>query len=178
MNEKIAELRKYLNHSRVSFAKGLGVSNTQMRRIEIGEVVPGEQLIKNICSTYHVNPAYFEGTVGLDDAVIVEDPEEKKIEVGKRLREARLAKGKTLKELSALIGLSDSQLCLIENGEYKLTDKRAVDISEVLRVGVQWLLYGDEKNKEFPVNDMMVKWLVEHPEVRQGLWKKIEEQKK
>ncbi len=152
MNNKITKLRKHLNLSRVKFSQAIGVSNTQMRRIEIGEVIPGEQLIRKICSTYHVDPRYFAGSVDLDDAVRVVDQEEKKREVGKRLREARLESGMTLKELSALIGLSDSQLCLIENGEYKLTEKRAKQIGEVLCIGVEWLLYGDEKNKDFPVD--------------------------
>lgn len=149
-----------------------------MRRIEIGEVVVNEELIRKICSTYHVNPAYFEGTVDIGEAVRVVDQEEKKKEVGKRVKQVRLENGMTLKELSGLIGLSDSQLCLIENGEYKLTEKRAKQIGEVLRVGVQWLLNGDEKNKDFPVDGKMVEWLKEHPEIRQELWKKIEEEKK
>ena len=83
----------------------------------------------------------------------------------------RIEKGLTLKELSDLVGLSDSQLCLIENGESNLTKKRAADIARVLHVGVEWLLYGDEEKKYFPLNEKMAQWLWNHPEVREQIWK-------
>lgn len=175
MNNKITKIRKHLNLSRVKFSQAIVVSNTQMRRIEIGEVVPSEKLLRKICSTYHVNPAYFEGSVDSDDAVVVEDVERKKKEVGNRVKRVRLENGITLNQLSALIDLSPSQLSLIENGEYKLTEKRAKQIGEVLCVGVQRLLSGEEKNKKFPVNDRMVEWLIEHPEDRRKIWKWMEE---
>ena len=58
MNKKIVELRNKLGVSRVAFAKDLGSSATQMKRMEIGTVIPDDEFIQKICSTYHVNPAY------------------------------------------------------------------------------------------------------------------------
>ena len=89
----------------------------------------------------------------------------------------RIEKGLTLKELSALVGLSYSQLSLIENGEYMLTEKRAADIGEALEVGVEWLLYGDEEKKYFPLNEQMAQWLWKHPEIREQIWKMMDEEK-
>ena len=152
-------------------------SATQMKRMEIGTVIPDDEFIQKICSTYHVNPAYFTGEVDIDDAVSVVRPEEKKKQVGKRLKKMRIEKGLTLKELSALVGLSYSQLSLIENGEYMLTEKRASDISAVFHVGVEWLLYGDEEKKYFPLNEQMAQWLWNHPEIREQIWKMMGEEK-
>ena len=104
-------------------------------------------------------------------------PEEKKKQVGKRLKKMRIEKGLTLKELSYLVGLSDSQLCLIENGTNKLTDKRAVILGESLEVRVEWLLYGEERNKNFPADKKMVEWLKDHPEIREQIWKMMEDRK-
>ena len=171
MNKKIVELRNKLGLSRVAFAKDLGSSATQMKRMEIGTVIPDDEFLQKICSTYHVNPAYFTGEIDIDEAVSVVSPEEKKKQVGKRLKKMRIEKGLTLKELSALVGLSYSQLSLIENGEYMLNEKRAADIGEVLEVGVEWLLYGEERNKDFPVDRKMVEWLKSHEEVREQIWK-------
>ena len=156
MNKKIVELRNKLGVSRVAFAKDLGSSATQMKRIEIGTVIPDDEFIQKICSTYHVNPSFFTGDVDIDDAVSVVSPEEKKKQVGKRLKKMRIEKGLTLKELSALVGLSYSQLSLIENGEYMLNEKRAADIGEVFHVGVEWLLHGKERNKAFPADRKMM----------------------
>lgn len=177
MNKKIVELRNKLGLSRVAFAKDLGSSATQMKRIEIGTVIPDDEFIQKICSTYHVNPSFFTGDVDIDDAVSVVSPEEKKKQVGNRVKQLRIEKGLTLKEVSALVGLSYSQLSLIENGEYMLNEKRAADIGEVFHVRVEWLLYGDEEKKYFPLNEQMAQWLWNHPEVREEIWKMMGQEK-
>ena len=144
-----------------------------MARIEAGKVVLSDEFLKKICSTFHVNPAFFTGEMDIDEAVKVVSLEEEMKQVGKRLKQARLEKGLTLKELSDLVGLSDSQLCLIENGTNKLSEKRAVILGEALEVGVEWLLHGEERNKDFPVDRKMVEWLKTHPEERERIWEKM-----
>ena len=175
MNKKIVELKDKLGLSRASFARALDISPSQMARIEAGEVVLSDEFLQKICSTFHVNPGYFEGTVEVDEAVKVVSPEEEMKQVGERLKQARSEKGLTLKELSDLVGLSDSQLCLIENGTNKLSEKRAVVLGEALEVGVEWLLHGKERNKHFPADRKMMEWLKDHPEVREEIWKMMED---
>ena len=174
MKKKIVELKNKLGLSRASFAKALDISPSQMARIEAGKVVLSDEFLQKICSTFHVNPAYFEGTVEVDEAVKVVSLEEEMKQVGKRLKQARLEKGLTLKELSKMIDLSDSQLCLIENGTNKLSEKRAVNLGEALEVGVEWLLHGKERNKAFPADRKMMEWLKDHPEIREQIWKMME----
>ena len=174
MIKKIVELKDKLGLSRASFARALDISPSQMARIEAGKVVLSDEFLQKICSTFHVNPGYFEGTVEVDEAVKVVSMEEEMKQVGKRLKQARSEKGLTLKELSALVGLSYSQLCLIENGTNKLSEKRAVIIGEALEVGVEWLLHGEERNKHFPADRKMLEWLKDHPEVREEIWKMME----
>ena len=174
MNKKIVELKDKLGLSRATFARALDISPSQMARIEAGKVVLSDEFLQKICSTFHVNPGYFEGTVEVDEAVKVVSPEEEMKQVGKRLKQARLEKGLTLKELSDLVGLSDSQLCLIENGTNKLSEKRAANIGEALEVGVEWLLHGEERNKHFPADREMMEWLKNHPDVREEIWKMME----
>ena len=110
----------------------------------------------------------------IDEAVKVVSLEEEMKQVGKRLKQTRLEKGLTLKELSDLVGLSDSQLCLIENGTNNLTEKRASDIGEALEVGVEWLLHGEDRNKHFPADRKMMEWLKDNPDVREQIWKMME----
>ena len=174
MIKKIVELKDKLGLSRASFAKALDISPSQMARIEAGKVVLSDEFLQKICSTFHVNPGYFEGTVEVDEAVKVVSMEEEMKQVGKRLKQARSEKGLTLKELSALVGLSYSQLCLIENGTNKLSEKRAVILGEALEVGVEWLLHGKERNKHFPADRKMMEWLKDNPDVREQIWKMME----
>lgn len=174
MNKKIVELRNKLGLSRASFARALDISPSQMARIEAGKVVLSDEFLQKICSTFHVNPAFFTGEMDIDEAVKVVSPEEEMKQVGNRLKQMRIEKGLTLKELSDLVGLSDSQLCLIENGTNNLTEKRASDIGEALEVGVEWLLHGKERNKAFPADRKMMEWLKDHPEIREQIWKMME----
>ena len=174
MNKKIVELRNKLGLSRASFARALDISPSQMARIEAGKVVLSDEFLQKICSTFHVNPAFFTGEMDIDEAVRVVSLEEEMKQVGKRLKQARLEKRLTLKELSDLVGLSDSQLCLIENGTNKLAEKRAANIGEALEVGVEWLLHGKERNKAFPADRKMMEWLKDHPDVREQIWKMME----
>lgn len=174
MNKKIVELRNKLGLSRATFAKALDTSPSQMANIEAGRIVTSDEFIQKICSTYHVNPAFFTGEMDIDEAVKVVSPEEEMKQVGKRLKKMRIEKGLTLKELSDLVGLSDSQLCLIENGTNKLAEKRAANIGEALEVGVEWLLHGKERNKHFPADRKMMEWLKDHPEIREEIWKMME----
>ena len=170
MNEKIKELRKLLNLSLVAFSKPLGCSPTHIKRMEVGTVIPDEEFISKMCEVYHISPAYFDGSVSIEE-LNIKDKEEEKKEIGKRLKQARKEKGMTLKELSLLASITDSQLSLTENGHYRLKENRAEDIAEALEVGVEWLLYGEERNKNFPADRKMMEWLKNHEEVREKIWK-------
>ena len=78
MNKKIVELRNKLGLSRASFAKALDISPSQMARIEAGKVVLSDEFLQKICSTFHVNPAFFTGEMDIDEAVKVVSLEEGK----------------------------------------------------------------------------------------------------
>lgn len=69
INKKIVELRNKLGLSRASFARALGISPSQMARIEAGKVVLSDEFLQKICSTFHVNPAFFTGEMDIDEAV-------------------------------------------------------------------------------------------------------------
>lgn len=141
--------------------------------MEVGTVIPGEEFISKLCEVYHISPAYFDGTVSIEE-LDIKDQEEEKKEIGKRLKQARKEKGMTLKELSLLASITDAQLRLTENGHYRLKENRAEDIAEALEVGVEWLLYGEERNKHFPADRKMMEWLKDHPEIREQIWKMME----
>lgn len=41
---------------------------------------------------------------------------------------------------------------------------------------VDWLLNGDEGKKLYPADKKLIDWLWEHPEIREELWKQMEEE--
>ena len=56
-------------------------------------------------------------------------------------------------------------------------NSESADIGEVFHVGVEWLLHGDEEKKYFPLNEQMAQWLWNHPEIREQIWKMMEDRK-
>ena len=174
---RLVELRNKLGMSRTSFAKSIGITETHMRRFETGVSVPKEKHINTICEKYHVNPAYFTGEIGIDEA-ITEMPEDDRKNAGKRLKEIRLGMNMTAKEFSPLIDISHTHLFMLESGNTQMTETRANEIAEKLHVGVDWLLYGNKRAKDWPLDTEMVKWLKEHPEKRMIIEQWMEEEKK
>lgn len=174
-SESIKELRQYLGLSLRAFGKPLGYSGTQISRFEQNISAPSSRLIEKICEVYDVDQGYFNGDVELTDAIRRISKEENNRIVGNRLRLSRCEKGLSMRELSLQAGVSDSQICLIENGENSLTERTAEKLAGALEVGADWLLTGDERKRWYPVDGKMTAWLWEHPEVREELWKQMEE---
>ena len=174
-SESIKELRQYLGLSLRAFGKPLGYSGTQISRFEQNISAPSSRLIEKICEVYDVDQGYFNGDVELTDAIRKISKEENNRIVGNRLRLSRCEKGLSMRELSSQAGVSDSQICLIENGENSLTERTAEKLAGALEVGADWLLTGDERKRWYPVDGKMTAWLWEHPEVREELWKRMEE---
>ena len=148
-----------------------------MKRFETGVAVPKEKHINTICEKYHVNPAYFTGEIGIDEA-ITEMPEDDRKNAGKRLKQIRLEMNMTAKEFCPLIDISHTHLFMLESGNAQMTETRENDIAEKLHVGVDWLLYGNKRAKDWPLDTEMVKWLKEHPEKRMIIEQWMEEEKK
>ena len=98
----------------------------------------------------------------LEDAVDYSGYNHQRVE---RIRDMMNERGiKTNKELSLLSGISTTRLSDIMAEKNKLTEDKARKIADALKVGVDWILYGDQEKKYFPVNGKMIEWLKTHPE--------------
>lgn len=164
------ELRSYLKISVKDFSAKLGVAPTTLYWYENGGTLT-ESHIKDICQAFDVDKEYFKGTMTLDDAIDYSGYNHQRIE---RIRELMSEKGiKTNKDLSKRSGVSTTRLSDIMAEKNKLTEDKARKIADALDVGVDWILYGEERKKEFPVNREVIDWLWEHPEERERIWEKM-----
>ena len=172
--ERIKALRQYLGLSLKSFGEKIGYSPSQISRLETGETNPSETILGLICMAYGVREGYFEGEVPLQEAV--ETPhttEEIRRGVAERLKNLRSEEGINRSELGRRVGISTQNICCIERGERELSRNYAEKIADYFSVGVEWLLTGDTKKKEFPVSDKLVEWLWANPAVRKELWERM-----
>lgn len=65
-----------------------------------------------------------------------------------RIREARKAKGLTLKDLGKKIGVAESTVSMYENGKREPDNATLVNISNILDVSVDYLLCKSESQNE------------------------------
>lgn len=64
LNERLREIRKALKLTQVKFAKEIGLSQTSLGMIEVGERKVQDRHIKTICSLFNVNEEWFRTGAG------------------------------------------------------------------------------------------------------------------
>ena len=80
-------------------------------------------------------------------------------------------------EFAKHTGLSSGTLAGIETGRTKVTDQTAKKIENACEHGgAEWILTGDERNKDYPVNDRMIEWLKEHRKLRKKIYRMMEDE--
>ena len=97
--------------------------------------------------------------------------------VGERIKEIRTENSLSQEQLGEILGITRQMVSQIENEKSKLTNPIAEKIEKHLGYGTEWLMTGNERNKECPVGEEMVEWLKEHPEMRKQVWKKMKQMK-
>lgn len=64
MNERLKELRKYLNLSQKVFAEKLGITDSGLSNLESGKRNLTEQMVISICREFNVNRAWLVEGIG------------------------------------------------------------------------------------------------------------------
>lgn len=171
--EKLEELVRYLDTTKKDMAKELGISDGYFYAVFKG-AISSERVMFKISRKYGIAEEYFSSDKPI--SFYIEKPKtqkERKIEAGLRLKEARNYKGISQIKLAKMIGVTEKLISAIEVGRVKLVDSKAETIADVLDVDKDWLLYGEEYRKRYPINERMIKWLNEHEEIRKDLWIKL-----
>lgn len=173
--DKLEELVRYLDTTKKDMAKELGISDGYFYAVFKG-TISSEKVVFKICRKYSIAEECFSSDKPI--SFYIEKPKtqkERKIEVGLRLKEARYNKGISQTKLAKMIGATEKLISAIEVGRVRLVDSKAEAIAEVLDVNKDWLLYGEEYRKKYPLNEQMLNWLNEHEEIRKDLWMRLKE---
>ena len=93
---------------------------------------------------------------------------------GNRVKECRESHGMNRADFARECGITPSNLHEIERGEQKVTEKTARKIEDRFGVGKDWILYGFDSDKEYPVSDRLIEWIKSDHELREKLWNRME----
>mgnify|MGYP002626480699 CR=1 FL=1 len=195
VGKKISALRKYLSLTQQQFADDIGYSLMQLSKIERGIEKPGPNFIKLVCEKYGVKKEYFDDTSvsAADESLAVADvnlsatdaevdmsvteafickPEVRElepIEIGKRIRELRNEQQMSQRKFADFVHCSRETIIAAENAEYLIGERILEKISHYCDVGMDWLKFGDEKRKYYPVDDKMIEYLWDNEDIRKQL---------
>ena len=169
--EKLQTLREYLGLSMNAFGREIGYTGKQISRYEKETASISDEVIDKIVAAYGVAPEYFQEAMPVADAVSARNCEKEKIAT--RITERRIECGLNQKELARLCECSQTNISQIEHCKVVVTSTMARKLATVLEVGVDWLLKGDERKKNYPEDGKLREWLWEHEEIRKELWERM-----
>lgn len=148
--EKLKQIRIEHGYSLDKMAQLLGYSRTHYSKMERGEYNPPADLLDKLAAL--PSPE----TTGFTERFI-------------QLRKER---GTTLVQFAEFIGMSRASLCRIENGSAFPNDRQLIKIVETCGVGADWLLYGNNSRKDYPLTDQIIEFFWDEPELRKLIWEK------
>ena len=157
--------------SRAELSAFLRGNPQRLRQLEQGVKEPTEEEIHLILSTLPVR----EDWLLHDDGPMLEEDYDG-LTPGERIREIRTDLGLGTAQFAGLVGLTVSVLSHLEKGETKVTRDIAVNIGEHTGVGADWIRYGKASRKNDPVDFWMKEWLWQHPEEREEILRRMEEE--
>lgn len=168
-SKKILLIRKTLGLSQEALGKRIGLTGTHISRLETGISTITDTILEKYVEAFGVDPEWLKS-----------EKEDEKVRfsgqridgfnsLGDRIREMRLERGLSQKKFAELAGVQPGDINRLEAGKAMLGPQSIKRIAEAFRVGIDWLQYGDENRKENPVDQKMIDWLWDHPEMRKRI---------
>ena len=127
-----------------------------------------EGFIEGVCEGFDVNASWMRGEVEdpiLNSRTWVRSSDEEILS-----RVLLLQGTRTAGQFAAEIGTTVSMVNLILENKTRLTYKNASLIADACKVSTEWLIFGHENSREYPLNKQMHDYLIEHPEIRKMIW--------
>lgn len=168
LQDRIKQIREHFGLSQAHFAQRINKTPGFISLVETGRSNVSDDTIKSICSAFSVNEAWLrngEGEMTSQAAVDMEN-------VGNRVKQLRRDLKLTQEQFAAATGYTNIQIHLVESGKVKPSDKFLHKVRETFEVSQEWLItgVGDRKaDRVDKVDDKLIAWLNEHPEIIQEL---------
>ncbi|WP_022776077.1 helix-turn-helix transcriptional regulator [Butyrivibrio sp. AE2015] len=168
---QIKLFREYLGLTCREFGERIGYSGSYINQCEHELIEVPANIISLICENYNIDEEYFAGKISLKEATKhISTQAEIDADRAKRLKMLRKRFGMTQTMLYDVSGVDNKAISKIETFERPLEKEQAEMIAKALNIGVDWLLYGNEKRMNYPIDDRIIDWLWENGDVRKKLW--------
>ena len=172
-SQKIKLIRNNLGLSIENISKRLGVSATQISRLETGKSEISDEILERYCKEFDIdrNWAFDENS---KDAVLFLKDYDKSI--SDRAIQLRKELNMTQTEFAHYVGIPQSAISKLESSQSKPTLQTLTKIAKACTVGVDWLQLGDESKKNYPIDDKVISYLWDHENIREMIYIYMDEE--
>ena len=167
MQGRIKKIREYFGLSQAQFAQKIHISPGLISNIETMRNEISERTLNSICEAFPINLEWLRNGTGEMLVQVSEQNPINKEGISKRVKEVRTWMGLTQKAFAERIKYSAIQVHSVENGKVIPSNQFLEKISKEFGVSYEWLSTGTGlmENVDGYVDDKLIKWLEENPEV-------------
>lgn len=167
MKDRFKQIREYFGLSQTQFAQKINRSPGGIGSIETGRSSVPDETIDSVCEAFGINRSWL---VSGDGAMFAPGKEKSKADkegIGERIRKVRKDTGLTQEEFGKAIGCSVTYIHFVESGKNIPSSDFLKKVCMSFCISYNWLLTGEGEEKEDikPMDDELIKWVNEHPDV-------------
>ena len=171
MQNKFTVLREYYGLSQAQFAQKINVSPGFIANVEAERANVSDRTIDAVCRAFPIRREWLvdgEGEMFIEEHR--QDPVDKK-GMGNRVKAVRQDAELTQEEFAKRIGYSKIQIHSVEREKVIPSNQFLDKVAKEFAVSYEWLMTGKGQRKvsEDPVDDRLIAWLREHPEIAREL---------
>lgn len=171
---RLKEIMAELNLSGIQLAQTCGYTSSHIYGITTGKYRLLRNVAEKVAIAYGINMAWLE--TGEGEMFITKDSFNEESETpAQRLRKVYEESGLTQREFCKRLSSSTATLSELLTEKRKINPHYAKRIEDTFGIGMDWLLYGKEKSKNYPCSDKMIAFLKENPDKREIVWMWMQE---
>ena len=163
MNSRIKQIRQYFSLSQTQFSRKIGKTAGCIAKLESGQCKISEDTLERICSSFNVNKEWLLNGTG--EMFIKEMPPVDRNSFGLRVKSVRKENNLTQQQFADRIGFHKNQICYVEGGKSIPSDDFLKKVAIEFNVSLHWLKTGCEDEDSERVDEALIEWLNEHPDV-------------
>ncbi len=167
MQGRFKQIRVFYGLSQAQFAQRIHMSPGFISNVETGRSNISERTIDSVCEAFPISRDWLTRGKG---EMLVEVGEHNPVDkegINSRVKEVRKWAGMTQEEFAGRIGYSKIQVHSVEKGKVAPSNQFLEKIVAEFRVSSDWLFtgMGSMETMEYGVDDQLINWLNDHPEV-------------
>lgn len=170
-SKKIRTLREFLGLSQDAFGKRIGLTGAYVFRLENEKAEVTDAILKKLVGAFGVDPEWMHEECEDETVRFTGKKVDGANSLGDRIRNMRLGMEMSQKRFAEYAGVQASDINRVEAGKATLGPQTLKRIAEAFHVGVEWLQYGDESKKAYPVDGKMIEYLWKNEKLREIIYR-------